>query len=147
MSQERLLISAAKLQAVSKQASKEYFDKKELLISIINEQMLKREDIKDLVGEKNLALMKDNHNNHVLFMHSIFENLNTAVFLETVLWVFRTYLSRGFHQNYWSAFLNTWIQTLKQNLSPQSFSEIFPYYEWMLVNVPLFIKQNEQKSS
>ncbi|MBN2236187.1 MAG: hypothetical protein JW729_01430 [Bacteroidales bacterium] len=145
MSLEILQKSADRIKPASKTASQEYFEKKESLISSLNEQMLNREDINELVGSANITLMKDNHNNHALFIHSILSNYNSIVFTETILWVFRAYMSRGFHPNYWSASLNTWMQILKAQLSPESYTQIFPFYEWMLINVPLFTNLSEPK--
>ncbi|MDK2977747.1 MAG: hypothetical protein PWP52_461 [Bacteroidales bacterium] len=102
--------------------------------------MLSHPDINDLVGEDNLDMMKDNHANHVRFMVSIFKNFDPEVLTDTVLWVFRAYRSRRFHSNYWAAQLNSWIEILKKELSEQTFKEIFPYYEWMQVNIPVFVK-------
>ena len=78
-------------------------------------------------------------------MASVFKNYNPEVLVETVLWVFRAYRSHGFTTNYWATQLNTWISLLKEMLSPESFSEIYPYYEWMQINIPVFTKLSDEK--
>lgn len=139
------LIKTAKyLKPVSDSCYHEYYDKKEKLVSLMNDKMLKRPDINELVGENNLDMMKDNHANHARFMASVFKNFNAEILVDTVLWVFRAYRSRNFHSNYWAAQLNTWIEILREELSDQTFSEIYSYYEWMQVNIPVFVKLSTQ---
>ncbi|MFO7843522.1 MAG: hypothetical protein R6V16_06895 [Bacteroidales bacterium] len=140
------LIKTAKyLNPVSEKGYQEYRDKQEKLVSLMNDKMLSRPDINDLVGKDNLDMMRDNHANHVRFMTSVFHNFNSEVLVDTVLWVFRAYRSRKFHSNYWAAQLSNWIEILNQELSKQTFSEIYPYYEWMQVNIPLFVKLSTEE--
>lgn len=140
MDKKFLLHTAHQLKQVSVTTANEYHQKTEQLIFKINTLMLKRSDIEILVGDNNLDMMKDNHANHARFIDSILKNHNPDVLVDTVLWVFRAYRSHGFKSNYWSAQLNTWIITLKEVLSPESFDEVLPYYEWMQINIPVFVK-------
>ena len=111
----------------------------DMLAAKMNEIMLKREDIFELIGgKKNIEMMKDNHNNHLRFVASILETPDSETLVDTVLWVFRAYMSRGFSSNYWAAQINTWIQILKENVSAKSFSEILSIYNWFSVNIPHF---------
>ncbi|MBF0301902.1 MAG: hypothetical protein HQK73_02585 [Desulfamplus sp.] len=145
MNKEDLISSANTLEIVNLSAVQEYKEKREKLVSIINERMLKRADIKELVGEKNLDMMKDNHRNHAMFVESIMSNPNAEVLTDTVLWVFRSYRSRGFHPNYWSAQLSIWIEILKENLSDQSFNAIYPLYNWFTINIPHFTNISDKQ--
>jgi hypothetical protein len=117
--------------------------KSEVLLSEMNAIMLKRADIKDLVGEENLLMMQDNHSNHIRFIASILKEFNPEVLVETILWVFRAYRSHGFSTNYWAAQLNTWIEVLKNQLSAESYLEINPLYNWMQINIPIFVKLSD----
>jgi len=135
------LIKTAKyLNPVSERGYNEYQRMQEKLVSLMNDKMLSSPDINDLVGGNNLDMMKDNHANHARFMASLFKNFDPEVLTDTVLWVFRAYSSRKFHSNYWAAQLNSWIDILKKKLSEQTFKEILPFYEWMQVNIPVFVK-------
>lgn len=140
-----LIETAMKLKQVSDLAANEYEGKSDLLISMINLRMLERSDIEDLVSENNLNMMKDNHANHVRFISSILKNRNPEVLVETILWVFRAYRSHHFTTNYWAAQLNCWIEILREVLTPESFNEIYPYYEWMQINIPIFVKVSDEK--
>jgi len=137
--------SASHLKQVSKKSAVEYTEKLDYLVAMINAVMLQRKDVKALVGESNLDMMKDNHANHARFMSSIFTNYNPEVLIDTVLWVFRAYRSHGFSTNYWAAQLNVWIELLKKELSKESYEEIFPYYKWMQTNIPLFVQLSDEK--
>ncbi len=108
--------------------------------------MLKRPDIKELVGEANLEMMKDNHSNHARFMESVFINYDPPeVLVDTVLWVFRAYRSRNFSSIYWAAQLNGWINIYKTEFSENSYNEIVQFYKWMQVNIPVFNTLAEQE--
>jgi len=145
MDRNYLLETATQLKCVSAASAEEYLQKTEQLIAQMNTLMLAKTDIKDLVGKDNLDMMKDNHANHARFMLSVFKNYNPEVFVETLLWVFRAYRSHGFTTNYWATQLNTWIYLLKDSLTPESYSEIYPYYEWMQINIPILVKVSDEK--
>lgn len=145
MSKESLILKAKGLSQVSKLSANEYGNKSEILVSHINNKLFLRADIDQLVGKNNLEMAKDNHANHARFMHSIFQNFDAEILVETILWVFRAYRSHGFRPSYWSAQLNLWTEVLKSELSKEAFQEIVPYYEWMLVNIPVFMNLSEKE--
>ena len=138
MDKKILIKSAGELRSVSKAAANEYILKSDTLIAEINNRMSNRPDLLPLIGESNLTMMKDNHANHVRFIGSILKNRNDEILVETILWVFRAYRNHGFSLGYWAAQLSTWIDILRKALTEDSFEEIYPYYEWMQVNIPLF---------
>lgn len=145
MDKNYLLETAMQLKHISLKSFEEYNQKAEQLIAQMNTLMLNKADIESLVGKDNLNMMKDNHSNHVRFMLSVFKNYNPEVLVETVLWVFRAYRSHGFKTNYWATQLNTWIYLLKDSLTPECYTEIYPYYEWMQINIPIFVKVSDEK--
>ncbi len=148
MDRKELVQTALLLKKASDEAIKELIDSEDRIASLVNENMLSRDDINDLIGgEKNIQMMKDNHNNHLRFIISILRTPNPDVLTDTIRWVFRSYKSRGFHSNYWAAQISTWIAIFKQQLTPKAFSEIYPLYEWLSVNIPSFsdLSDNEIK--
>ena len=134
-----LVNSAQALPPVSAAAADEYSRKAEVSANAVSAVLLQRADIEALVGKNNLDMMKDNHANHARFIASILQRPNAEVLVERVLWVFRAYRSHGFSTNYWAAQLNTWFQVLPQQLSMASWAEIRPWYEWLQVNIPIFV--------
>ena len=145
MDKKELIESAQQLNQVSDSSALNYSSNTELLVSKMNTTLSARKDILDIIGESNLDMMYDNHANHARFMTSIFNHYNPEEFVETILWVFRAYRSHGFTTNYWAAQLNLWIQIIGNILSPEALTEIKPYYEWMQVNIPVFVKLSDEK--
>lgn len=143
MKKDYLYEKAHGLKTLSKEAIDELDGKKDLFLEKINKTMLSREDIHDLIGKKNIDIMKDNHSNHLLFMMAIFKEFQPKIFVDTILWVFRAYRSRGFQSTYWAAQLHSWMDIYKSELSDKSYEEIFPYYEYMLINIPSFVQISE----
>jgi len=144
MQREDLLVSANKLQQVSKKSALEFGLKREFLVDLMNKKMENHFDLLEMVGTDNLEMMRDNHANHARFLESIFNEYSPEILVDTVLWVFRAYRSRNFSSTYWAAQLNTWIEIYKAELSPECFKEIYPYYKWMQINIPTFNKLAEE---
>lgn len=141
-----LITTAAQLKQVSRASVEEYSMKKDALVALINQKMESRQDLIGLVGSGNVEMMKDNHANHARFMESIFTQYSSEVLVDTVLWVFRAYRSRNFSSTYWAAQLNTWIEIYKKELSPECYKEIYPYYNWMQINIPIFNRLATEES-
>lgn len=136
MENNELLKSASKIKKVSKDGLKEYVDKIDMLAAKMNETMLKREDIFELIGgEKNISKMKANHDNHLRFVAAILQTPDSKTLVDTLLWVFRSFMSRGFTSKYWEVQINTCIKLIKENLSEKAFYEILSIYNWINVNI------------
>jgi hypothetical protein len=97
-----------------------------------------RPDLAKLVGKGNEQMAEDNNRNFPRFMFSLFSEYQPAVFVETVLWVFRAYRSHGFQTTYWAANLNIWVDLLQKELSADAWTQIYPFYNWLIVNIPVF---------
>ena len=144
MSKSTLITSASALHQPSAQVALEFEGKRELLAAEMNRLMIARSDLNLLIGEGNIAMMEDNHRNHAQFLSSVFLNFQPQILVETVLWVFRVYRSHGFHLTYWPAQLDQWVELFKTHLSPEAFEEIYPFYQWMIVNQPSFVIESDK---
>ena len=102
--------------------------------------LFKRKDLDKLIGENNEDMAGDNNRNFARFMNALFSDYSPEVFVDTVLWVYRAYRSHGFQTTYWATNLNIWVDLLRQELSEEAFSQIYPYYNWLIVNIPIFTK-------
>jgi hypothetical protein len=147
MKKEDLLQSAKKLKQPSIEAIAEFASKADVMTSKLNDRLSQRDDLVQLIGKGNEDMMQDNHRNHVRFMISLFKDYNPEVFTETVLWVFRAYRSHGFKLTYWPAQLDNWVDVFKNELSQESFDQIYPFYDWMIINNPLFASISDQAIS
>ncbi len=140
MNYEYLNTTAKKLPPVGNNAISEYHIKLESLVAAINMHMTSLENLQELIGKNNVAMMKNNHANHMLFIHSILKYPNSEVLVDTLLWVFKTYRSHGFSVNYWVEQINAWQDILKVQLSEEAYNQILPLYKWIQENIPLLEK-------
>jgi len=138
MEKKTLIETASLLVKPSEEARNDYVRNGNNMVNKLNEKLSQRSDINKLIGENNLEMMFDNHQNHMRFLSSIFKDFNPVVFTETILWVFRAYRNHGFNQTYWPAQLNNWVEIMKTELKPESFEELYPFYHWMIINTPKF---------
>jgi hypothetical protein len=144
MNKKELIKSASQLKQPSDETVVEFRSKTDEMTRILNDRLTNRKDINQLIGEDNLDMMCDNHRNHMRFMISLFSDYDPGVFTETVLWVFRAYRSHGFKLTYWPAQLDNLVEIFKSELSRECFNEIYPFYNWMIINNPLFAIISDQ---
>ncbi|MDT8377582.1 MAG: hypothetical protein RQ739_01730 [Desulfotignum sp.] len=135
---DALLTTAQQLEPPTETAVREFEDKWEQIAAEGTRQLMARSDLEKLVGTGNEKMAKDNNRNFPRFMVSLFSDYQPAVFVETVLWVFRAYRSHGFQTTYWAANLNIWADLLKRELSADAWQQIYPFYNWLIVNIPKF---------
>ncbi len=147
MNRDYLIETASKIKSPSQTSYLEYHSNFEILLAEINNGMLKRDEISKIVGDDNVSMMKDNHANHIRFMSSLFRYYIPEVFVDTVAWVFRAYRNHGFTSNYWAVQMNSWMSILKNQLSEKAYLEIYPFYEWIQVNIPTFVKLSDTEIS
>ncbi len=134
-----ILETAKKLQQPNDAFAQEFNEKWEALAAIGTQILMERPDLEKLIGTGNGTMAEDNNRNFPRFMMSLFLDYKPEVLVETVLWVFRAYRSHGFQTTYWAANLNIWVELLKKNLTPEAFKEIYPFYNWLIVNIPAFV--------
>ncbi len=141
---EKLIKTASLLTQPQESAREEFSRMRDKLAELGNQTMANRADLDKLVGKDNQKMAEDNNRNFARFMVSLFSDFNPKMLVETVLWVFRAYRSHGFQTTYWAANLNIWVDMLRQELSKESFEEIYPFYQWIVVNIPIFTKISDE---
>ena len=144
---EQLLKTAATLVQPPESATAEFARKREELAARGNQTMAAREDLEKLVGKGNRQMAEDNNRNFARFMESMFTAYEPEVLVNTVLWVFRAYQAHGFHTTYWAANLNVWVDMLKNDLSGEASEAVYPFYNWIIVNIPTFVRLTESDSA
>ncbi|MFP4531599.1 MAG: hypothetical protein ACLFNS_02845 [Desulfobacterales bacterium] len=140
---DQLLQTAKTLRQPKESAAAEFSRKRDQLAAKGNQMLADRSDLEKLVGKGNQQMAEDNNRNFARFMESMFSAYVPEVLVETVLWVFRAYRSHGFQTTYWPANLNIWVEMLEQELSNEAYEEIYPFYHWLIVNIPIFVKYTE----
>ena len=144
---DQLLKTASVLEQPPPEATQEFSRKRDELAAMGNQIMGNRSDLANLVGKNNRQMAEDNNRNFARFMESIFSEYHAEVLVDTVLWVFRAYRSHGFQTTYWAANLNLWVDMLKKELSEETFTAIYPFYNWLIVNIPMFTKATDGDSA
>lgn len=137
---KQLLDSAGRLNPPDETVAQEFSRKREALAAQCNQVFSARPDREKLIGPDNLQMAMDNNQNFSKFMASLFTSYQPEVLVETVLWVFTAYRSHGFRTAYWAANLNIWSDAIQSMLSDDAFEAIHPFYDWLIVNIPLFVK-------
>ncbi len=139
MNKDYLMQSAAELVQPSAEAASEYEQKRDSLADEHNRQMGARPDLEKLIGPDNRTMMEDNSRNFCRFMGSMYRAYEPEILVETVLWVFRAYRAHGFKTAYWPAHLDTFVDIARNQLSAQTFASIYPFMNWMITNIPVFV--------
>jgi hypothetical protein len=145
MTKEELLATAGELKQPPREAVDEFSTKREQLAAEGNRRMGARSDLERLVGSGNEAMAEDNNRNFARFMESILHHYQPEVLVETVLWVFRAYRSHGFQTTYWPANIDTWVEMLREQLSAEAFEAVYPFYHWLIVHIPWFVKLTDEQ--
>jgi hypothetical protein len=138
MSLESLVLSAEKLRQPSEAAIRAFDSKIDKIADELSRIMVSRPDIERLIGPDNEPMMMNNSRNYLRFMGAVFHNTDARVLVETSVWAFRTYRAHGFRVAYWPANLDTTVQILRQEISEPMYSEIYPFFEWLIVHIPEF---------
>lgn len=138
MNKASLMASAACLTQPPPEVVAEFAEKRQAMAAMVNREMNARNDLLKLVGRDGVRMSEDNNRNFPLFMESLFLEYHPEVLVDTALWVFRSYRSHGFAPIYWPANLDTWVEVLRRELSPSTFSAIIDFYHWLIINIPVF---------
>lgn len=139
--------SAAALREASPQAASAFGSVVEACAADLTQSMKLVPHLESLVGEGNLEVMETNHVNHFRYMSATCALFDPESFVETVLWVLRTYRARGFSVRYWDVMLPKAMEILGSRLIPSDYEEIRPLYEWLLDNIKVFAQLSETELS
>lgn len=147
MNKNQLVESAKGLVAQQTSISGALERKLETCAAELTASLKSRPDLEDLIGPGNMSTMEMNHVNHFRYMHTVAALYDPKSFVETVLWVFRTYRARGFSVRYWEVMLPEAMKILRQQLGDAHYSELGPYYEWLHANIQTFARLSETELS
>jgi len=140
-----LIETAKRLRQPSAAAAAEFETARDSLAEALNRRMVARPDLEKLIGPGNRAMMEDNSRNFCRFMGSMFLAYEPEVLAQTALWVFRAYRSHGFPTAYWPANLDTFVELARERLPPPAFAETYPFFHWLIVNIPAFVKISDEQ--
>jgi hypothetical protein len=138
--------SACQLHQPDPEASREFELQRDALAAELNLRMSARPDLDRLIGPGNLAMMQDNSRNFCRFMSVQFQGYEPQVLVQTAVWVFRAYRAHGFQTTYWPANLDTFIEIMRDKIAPATFEQLYPFFQWLVVNIPTFVTLSEAAS-
>lgn len=147
MDKTGLTTSAAALAEASPQAASAFEGVVDACAADLTRSMKLVPHLESLIGEGNLEVMETNHGNHFRYMSSACALFDPRSFVETVLWVLRTYRARGFSLRYWDVMLPKAMEILRTHLAPADYEEIKPFYEWLRGNIHIFAQLSETELS
>lgn len=143
MDASTLIESTGKLKQPSAEAANEFLKKRDACAEALNERLLERDDLTRLIGQGNEEMMMDNSRNFCRFMSSLFFNYEPQVLVRTVMWVFRAYRTHGFQLTFWAAEIDVFVEIIRDELTPNTFAELYPFYNWLIVNIPAFAEMSD----
>lgn len=106
-----------------------------------------RSELQNLIGEGNEHVMEINHHNHFKYIASLVSLYDPKSFVETVIWVFRTYRAQGFQVDYWRVMLPQAKRVLKKHLTDGEYAEAVIIYDWLFNNISAFATLSEEETS
>lgn len=104
----------------------------EVMLGEVNEIMLRKNQLYNLIGPNPRVVMENNHRNHVTFMGALFTTNDYGMLEKTIPWILNTYLSKGFSISYFSHVLKSWKDVIKKHIPVEYQNEILPVYDYML---------------
>ena len=146
MSKERLLATAAALAPPSQLTGERLGRESDGLARQLTEAMTAHGDLAALIGDGNNDLMDTNHANHFKYMSTLASLYEPTSFVETVLWVIRSYRSRGFSVRYWEVMLPEAVAIIEQTLPVEMADEMSPLYTWILNNLSDLVNLSSEPS-
>lgn len=132
--------------SVSEKAAEEYYNNREKLLELVNREIIKRNDIKELIGNNPFLMMFDNHKNHVEFMANVFKFSLFNLLMKIVPWVYKAYYSHGFSYDYFPVELKLWKKAIKKFIPPHYAEELCNIYDFMIKNHKEMITLSQKES-
>jgi len=76
-------------------------------------------------------------------MYNSFQLNDSKLFINTIIWVYKTYNEQGFSYDYFPVELNEWISAIKKYMSNENKDSIIKVYKWMLKHHKTFIQKSK----
>lgn len=140
----KLNSSISDVPEVSKEAAEEYGNNLDVMIKKVNQDMSEKENLNQLIGDNPITKMKDNHKNHANFMYNSFKLNDSELFLNTIIWVYKTYNNHGFSYDYFPAELKCWISAIEEYIQTENQDLIIKVYKWILNKHQIFIEESKK---
>jgi methanogenic corrinoid protein MtbC1 len=84
-----------------------------ILCARVNHTLAQRADLRDLIGPNPFSVVQSNHENHAAFLSSVFVLRSSQCLTEVLVWVYRSYLARGFSAEYFVVQIAAWAEAIR----------------------------------
>lgn len=103
-----------------------------VILDYANKTLAQREDIEDLIGPNPLRVLYDDHSNHVEFMATQFRLQSGRAVVETAIWVYRSYINRGFSPRYFPIDLTVWMEAIATYFDTEQAAQLHAVYQCLI---------------
>ncbi len=134
------------LAGIDQQAADSYDRHRGEILSSVNAAIESRSDIEALTGPGPIDVLRTNHANHIEFISSIFRVKTAPVLVDVVLWVYRSYIERGFSPDYFPIEIQEFRNAIAKYLPPASAEPILLFYDLMQRSHEEFLSLSETSS-
>jgi len=110
------------------------------IIEHVNLAFCQRKDWQTLIGPNPVEVLYSNHENHAGYIRSQLLIKGAGRFFETILWVYRSYMNRGFMPDYFLAVFPLWQQAISEHISETHASQVNAIYDFFLLYHQDFLK-------
>jgi hypothetical protein len=144
---EQLVVSAVNIKVPDPTSRVEYSVRRDQLADLVTAAISCRPDIDFLIGKDNLKLMESNHRRYAVLAETLWSSFDPQVLVRTVIGMYAGSRAAGFSAAYWPAYFESWMQVLSDQLTPESFASICPYFLWLKANHHSFIALTDSLQS
>lgn len=117
------------LDRVPEPAVRAYTSRWPVIAGQVNLTMAEAARGEGLIGDNALRVMYDNHANHAHFVQSALRLRSARMVASIIIWVYRSYIKRGFRSEYFLRELQAWQASIRHVLSdaesPDSIAEFY----------------------
>ena len=128
----RLQQELSNLFPIPDEAATQYAGNVPKLSAQVDEQVLRKLSVSDLIGACPVEVIRTNHRNHGRFMAAVFVLDLPSLLMQVVPWAYRVYTARGVSADYFRAELAAWIDAVQSQLDPAHARPICRLYRWMI---------------
>lgn len=116
-----------------------------LLASYVDRSLGSRADLDELIGNNPVTVMMSNHVCHAKFITSVIRLRSAPCLIEVAIWVYRSYVARGFSPDYFPAELAAWREAIEHYIRPVAPAHwLMQFYTTLEANHQTFLRLAEE---
>lgn len=111
-----------------------------ILCNRVNDDLGRLPNLRELIGYNPISVMQANHENHAAFMSSVFVLKSSQCLTDVLVWVYNSYLGRGFLPEYFEQQIHSWKQAIRNHIGKGSKSDaLIAFYDTLARSHPSLI--------